>query len=85
MKYIIIAMAFLTLTSCGFFEDSKEIVIDKKELPEGLKDCRVFKVNPSAISRNIIVFRCANSTTTSYEINETGKSKGGHENVVSSQ
>lgn len=73
------------MTACGFFKDSKEIVIDKKDLPDGLKDCKVFMVNPGAMNRNIIVFRCANSTTTSYEIDDGGKSKGGHTNVVSSQ
>lgn len=42
---------------------SKSDEIDIGNLPDGLKDCKAFNINPGAFSKNLTVIRCPNSTT----------------------
>lgn len=57
MKKLIL-IAALALVGCN--PNTKEIS-DNYELPEGLKDCQVYKME--SMSRDLYVVRCPNSTT----------------------
>jgi len=70
-KIILLALVSVLLSGC----DAKtEEIGQKYTLPDGLKDCQIYRLDPSR-GKILYVVRCSKSqTTTSYMSNKTNTS-----------
>lgn len=69
MKYIVL-ISMLMLAGCGEYAPEREVeqpVQFEMNMPEGLKDCKTFRVTAKGdIGIVVLVTRCPNSTTTTH-------------------
>ena len=71
LKLLIPALAVL-LVGCNPSYENKDA---SYRLPPEMQDCKIYKINGDAISRDVIVVRCPNSqTTTSYKYGKNSQS-----------
>lgn len=63
MKHLVLLILTLSLLGCAGPSEERTEVWD---LPEGLKDCKVFKLTPRNALSSITVVRCPQSVTTTH-------------------
>lgn len=67
-----VALVVIFLAGCNPSYENKDA---SYSLPPEMQDCKIYKLNGDAISRDIVVVRCPNSqTTTSYRYGKNGQS-----------
>lgn len=76
MKRITIALvAVLMLAACDDTDPgSQRDVTSKYNLPESMKDCKIYYMSGSSSVREITVIRCPNSSTAANTVVSSGKS-----------